>query len=136
MENKVTGIFRSIMRNRRSSRPLDKRREVHEQLVERYRQEVEKREKQLAEIAFEGFIFQPVANPTSDILEAVEDRDFVNLKSAALAAYETKNYSALRLASQYDDDIRKLVDHLETYGDLADETQKIFLDFALAGPEK
>jgi hypothetical protein len=124
------------MRNRKSNRPLDKKCEVHEQLVERYRVEVEKREKELADNAFEGFTFQPIANPTSDILEAVEDRDFVNLKNAALAAYETKNYSALRLASKFDDDIRELVEHLETYGDLADETQKIFLDFALAGPEK
>lgn len=133
---KIAGILQALMRNRGSRKPLSEKIIEHRELVEKYHQAVEACEIELAGQAFEGFTFEPVGNPMIDVLEAIEGREPVRLKIAALAAYEMKNYSALKKASEFDDDISELVDHLESYGDMTDSDHQVFLKFALSEPEK
>ena len=131
----ILKIFRSINRNkRREDLDPDEKQERHEQLVARYFLTVQEQEKRLADRAFKGFVADPSLDPMLAVREAIQDHEVASLKAAALTAYELRHFNALKLAGQYDDDIGDLVDFLETYGDMANQTKRVFLAMALADP--
>jgi hypothetical protein len=131
----ILKIFRSINRNkRREDLEPDEKQERHEQLVEKFHEGVIMLEKRFANRAFEGFEYVPTSETMLEAREAIRDHEIVNLKQAALAAYHQREFTALKLAGQYDDEIGDLVDFLETYGDMASQTKRVFLAMALADP--
>ena len=132
---KVASVLTEISRNRkREDLDTDEKQIEHDALVQKFFLTVQEREKKLADKAFEGFFPDHSLDPMQAVREAMQEHEIVNLKTAALTAYKLKHYNALRLAGTYDDDIGDLVDLMESYGDMADQENKVFLACLLADP--
>jgi len=131
----VTRVFYSIMRNRqREDLEPEEKQDRHDALVEKYFKTVQEQEKRLADRAFKGFEADHSLDPMLAVRKAIRDHEVASLKAAALTAYELQHYNALKLAGEYDEDIRDLVVFLDFYGDMANQAKKVFLAMLLADP--
>jgi len=128
-------LFRAISRNKAAAIPYFEKLENHRRLVDQLQAAIEKQRLWLESAAF-GEIEPVIVNdPIGAVRQAIKDNDPLAIKAAALAGYKSNQINAVRLAAEFDQDIAALVDHLRTYGELANLNQRLFMRFALAEPE-
>lgn len=129
------GIFRKIARNKAANIPQFEKLENHRQLVGQLQDAIEARRLELEGYAFGSLPVDDIADPFEAVRLAIREGDQQAIKSAALAAYKKGQFGAVRLAGEVNQRIALLMDHLQTYGELASLNQRVFLRFALAEPE-
>jgi len=136
MGKETEDLFRAIARNKAAGLPFNEVVDNHRRLVGQLQDAIEKQRLDLEAAAFGGVTVENIPDPSRAVREAIKANDAQGLKAAALAAYQREIYIAVRLAGEFDQDIAALVDHLRTYGDLANLNQRLFMRFALAEPER
>jgi hypothetical protein len=128
-------VFRKIARNKAANIPPFEKLENHRRLVGQLQEAIEARRLELETAAFGGLTVANIPDPFDAVRLAIRENDPQGIKLAALAGYKNGHHNAVRLAGEFDQDIAALLDHLRTYGELANLNQKVFMRFALAEPE-
>jgi hypothetical protein len=128
-------LFRKIARNKAANIPHFEKIENHRSLVDQLQEAIEARRLELEAAAFGELPVSDIADPFEAVRLAIREGDQEAIRAAALAAYKKGQFSAVRLAGEIDQDVARLVDHLETYGELANLNQRVFMRFALAEPD-
>jgi len=130
-------IFRKIARNKGAALPYNERLKNHQLLIDSLHKAIENQRKHLENVAFAGVFIDTLTDindPFEAVRLAIHDHDYEGIRIAAAAGYKTGRWNAVRLAGEFDRDIENLVEHLKTYGPLANLTQRLFLRFALIAP--
>ena len=128
------GVFRKIARNKAANIPPFEKLENHRRLVDQLREVIEAQRLELEAAAFGELPVKDIPDPFEAVRLAIREGDPKAIRAAALAGYKNGHINAVRLAAEFDQDIAALVDHLETYGELMNQNQKVFMRFALAEP--
>lgn len=131
----LSDLIAKIVRNRRSGRPYEVRLATHEKLIKKLEETKKKVLKLLEAQAFDDRYYAPCKDPVSTVQEGIKNYDSHQIKQGAYYGYKTGNYTALRLAAQFDLEMWDLLDYLETFGPMAGINQQTFLKVALAPPE-
>jgi hypothetical protein len=127
-------IFRKIARNKHREQSREAAIKKHEELVKKYWEAVKANRSTLERRAFAGMRPRATSDPLGDVKRAIRGDDTGELKQAAFNAYRQNHLVAVKLASEFDQDLRDLIDHLETFGELQSPPIRIFIDLALAPP--
>jgi len=130
----VERIFRKIARNKHKKQPLDQAIKKHDELVRDYQDAVRTHRRTLERAAFVSVLPRATSDPMGDVRAAIRGDDPQAIKQAACNAYDQGHLVAVRLAGEFDQDIKELVDFLETFGELQTPPMRIFIDLALAPP--
>lgn len=122
---KIDNIMRDININKTNRDPSS--RDAHEQLVEEFGELVDRAIELCEKGAFgiEGIV--DIDNPTETLRDAIRKNDDFLIRCSAFSAYKNEQYSVVRLASEFNDDIAILIDVLEMYGCLSSLNQKMFM---------
>jgi len=130
----VEQIFRKIARNKHREQSREAAIKKHEELVKKYWEAVKVNRSTLERRAFAGMRPRATSDPLGDVKAAIRGDDPQAIKQAACNAYDQGHLVAVRLAGEFDQDIKELVDFLETFGELQSPPVRIFISLALAPP--
>jgi hypothetical protein len=130
----VEKLFRRIARNKHKALPYDEKIKKHRDYVTQYKKAIKARKKALERAAFLGL--DPVAceDPLGEIKAAIKTASPQVIRQAACNAYTVGHYSSVKIAAEFDQDIRNLIEFLETFDELQSPPMRIFIDLALSDP--
>ena len=130
----VEKLFRQIARNKQKALPYDVKIKTHRDYVTQYQKAIKTRKKVLEREAFQGLDPMTCEDPLGEIKAAIKTASPQAIRQAACNAYAIGFYSAVRIAAEFDQAIRNLIEFLETFDELQSPPMRIFIDLALSDP--